>query len=76
LAPEKHAHSDQEEAFYVISGELVIEVDGVTTTLPPRAFALVRRVLPHRHIGGRRTRLLAIFSPAHAFPHLFNKRLS
>jgi hypothetical protein len=60
----------------MISGELVIEVDGVATTLPPRWFALVRRGLPHRHIGGHRTRLLAIFSPAHAFPHQFNKRLS
>jgi quercetin dioxygenase-like cupin family protein len=69
LEEDEHAHAEQEEAFYVISGELVIEVDGVTLTLQPHAFALVPRKVRHRHIVPRGTHLLAIFSPGFLVPH-------
>jgi quercetin dioxygenase-like cupin family protein len=73
LPEEDHAHAEQEEAFYVISGELVIEVDGVTLTLPPRSFALIPRKVGHRHITSRGTHLLGISSPGHTALHQPNE---
>jgi quercetin dioxygenase-like cupin family protein len=69
LTEHDHAHVDQEEAFYVISGELTLEVKGATLVAPARSFVLVPRGMRHRHISAPDTRLLAIYSPAHALPH-------
>jgi mannose-6-phosphate isomerase-like protein (cupin superfamily) len=64
-----HRHADQEEAFYVIDGELTVEAAGRSVTVPPGSFVLVPRGLAHRHVAGPGTRVLAIFSPGHAIPH-------
>ena len=45
--PPTHIHVDEEEAFYVIDGELEIEVDGVTTVARPGSFVLAPSGLPH-----------------------------
>jgi quercetin dioxygenase-like cupin family protein len=70
LPADLHVHPHQEEAFYVISGELAIESDGGTTTVPTGAFVLVPRGVPHRHIVSSGSMLLAVYSPGHTMPHL------
>jgi len=63
-----HAHADQEEAFYVIAGSLILEAEGAATTVEPGGFALVPRGLPHRHIAAPGAFVLAVYSPGHAIP--------
>lgn len=62
-------HADQEEAFYVISGTLFVEIEGVTLTAPARSFVLVPRGVRRRDIAPPGTRMLTIFSPGHTVPH-------
>jgi quercetin dioxygenase-like cupin family protein len=69
LPAQDHVHTDQEEAFYVMSGELTVEVEGVSLTAPPRSFVLVPRGRERHHIAATGTRLLAIYSPGHVVPH-------
>ncbi len=69
LPEHDHEHRDQEEAFYVIHGELTVEVEGSSLTAPARSFVLVPRGLRRRHIAAAGTRLLAIFSPGRIVPH-------
>ena len=64
-----HVHADQEEAFYVMAGDLTVEVEGVSLTAPARSFVLVPRGRQRRHIAATGTRLLAIYSPGHVIPH-------
>ena len=45
--PPVHIHQDEEEAFYVLEGELEIEVDGVTSVARPGSFVLAPSGLPH-----------------------------
>jgi mannose-6-phosphate isomerase-like protein (cupin superfamily) len=72
---DNHVHSDQEEAFYVISGELAVEAQGVVLNAITGSFVLVPRGLPHRHTTTPGTRLLAIYSPGHTVPHASTSRL-
>jgi quercetin dioxygenase-like cupin family protein len=69
LPEHDHTHADQEEAFYVIAGELTVEAAGSSVTVPADSFVLVPRGLPHRHLVGPGTRLLAVSSPGHAVLH-------
>src|SRR5947208_2152815 len=41
LSGDLHAHAEQEEAFYVLAGSLIVEADGAATTLTPGDFVLV-----------------------------------
>jgi quercetin dioxygenase-like cupin family protein len=76
VRPEQdHAHPDQEEAFYVISGELTLEIEGVMLTAPARSFVLIPRGFRHRHIAVAGTRLLTVFSPGHTVPHELHRKL-
>jgi quercetin dioxygenase-like cupin family protein len=70
LAEDLHVHAHQEEAFYVILGEIAIESEGETTSVPTGAFVLVPRGVPHRHIVSPGSMLLAVYSPGHTVPHL------
>jgi mannose-6-phosphate isomerase-like protein (cupin superfamily) len=69
LPEQDHQHADQEEAFYVISGDLAVEVEGVNVTAPAGSFVLVPRGLRRRHIARAGTTILAIFSPGSSVPH-------
>jgi quercetin dioxygenase-like cupin family protein len=69
LPEQEHTHPDQEEAFYVICGELHVEVEGVSVTVPTGSFVLVPRGVRRRHSVAPATRLLAICSPGHVVPH-------
>jgi quercetin dioxygenase-like cupin family protein len=63
-----HEHADQEEAFFLLSGELTVEADGVTTTATPGTFVLVPRGVAHRQILVPDALVLAIYSPGHVIP--------
>lgn len=45
--PPMHVHADEEEAFYVLDGEIEFEVDGTVTTAVAGSFALVPRGAVH-----------------------------
>jgi len=46
--PPPHVHTDEEEAFYLLEGEVRLEVDGVVAHCRPGSFALVPRGAVHR----------------------------
>src|SRR5579864_1315465 len=73
LPREVHTHADQEEAFYVIDAELIVEAEGNTTRLGAGSFALIPRGLPHRHVIAQGGRVLAVYSPGHALQHAMNQ---
>lgn len=64
-----HAHSDQEEAFYVISGELTIETEDAKLSGSTGTFMLIPRGITHRHVAAPASLLLAVYSPGHAVGH-------
>jgi mannose-6-phosphate isomerase-like protein (cupin superfamily) len=45
--PPMHVQTDEEEAFYVLDGEIEFEVDGVVASAAPGTFALVPRGAVH-----------------------------
>ena len=45
--PPMHVQIDEEEAFYILEGEIEFEVDGRVVTATPGTFALVARGAPH-----------------------------
>lgn len=45
--PPMHVQSEEEEAFYVLDGEIEFEVDGTVALGVPGSFALVPRGVPH-----------------------------
>ncbi len=63
-----HEHPDQEEAFYVLSGELKVEAESVEIAATPGTFVLVPRGVAHRHIASPDAFVLAVYSPGHAIP--------
>ena len=60
--PPPHSHP-WDEAFYVIAGELILEVDGDRIVAPARSFVIVPRGTNRRHQLGPASRCLAVFSP-------------
>lgn len=45
--PPRHVHADEEEAFYVLDGEIELEVDGVVAVARAGTFALAPAGRPH-----------------------------
>jgi quercetin dioxygenase-like cupin family protein len=64
--PLPHIHHDEEEAFYLLEGELSIACGEQTWTAMPGAFALLPRGIPHsfRASDAGNARMLQISSPA------------
>ncbi len=65
--PPRHLHFEQDEWFYVVAGEYVVEVGDQTYRLGPGDSVLAPRQVPHlwAHVGERSTgRLLITFQPA------------
>jgi mannose-6-phosphate isomerase-like protein (cupin superfamily) len=64
--PARHLHTEQEELFYVLEGEYVIDVGRERFTLGPGDSVLAPRKLPHvwAYVGNARGRLLITFTPA------------
>lgn len=64
--PPRHIHLDQDEWFYVVEGEFIIEVGSERISLQPGDSLLAPRKLSHvwAHVGDTRGRMLIAFMPA------------
>jgi mannose-6-phosphate isomerase-like protein (cupin superfamily) len=64
--PARHLHYDQDEIFYALEGEFLIEVGDERMWLRPGDSLLAPRRVPHvwAHVGAGRGRMLITFSPA------------
>jgi quercetin dioxygenase-like cupin family protein len=64
--PARHLHTDQDEWFYAVEGEFIIEVGSERMTLNPGDSLLAPRMVPHvwAHVGDTRGRMLIAFMPA------------
>jgi hypothetical protein len=55
-----HKHDDDDEFFYVVDGELLIDLEGRTVTLKPGQGLVVPRTTVHRTRARRRTTILMV----------------
>lgn len=64
--PPRHLHHDQDEWFYAVEGEFVVEVGQERFILKPGDSLLAPRRVPHvwAHVGERNGRMLIAFMPA------------
>ena len=64
--PARHLHYDQDEWFYVLESEFMIEIGDERTILQPGDSLLAPRKIPHvwAHIGETRGRILITWMPA------------
>ena len=64
--PPRHLHHDQDELWYVLAGEYVVEIGSERHQLKPGDCILGPRRIPHAwaFIGGSPGRLLIAFTPA------------
>jgi mannose-6-phosphate isomerase-like protein (cupin superfamily) len=64
--PARHLHHDQDEWFYAVEGEFIIEVGEERFTLNPGDSLLAPRKVPHvwAYVGDVRGRMLIAFMPA------------
>jgi mannose-6-phosphate isomerase-like protein (cupin superfamily) len=64
--PARHLHYDQDEWFYPVEGEFIIEVGQERMRLRPGDSLLAPRKVPHvwAYVGGTRGRMLIAFLPA------------
>ena len=65
-AMEPHAHPDEDDAFYVLEGEITFVVGGEDVVAPPGTFVLVPPGIDHgfRNDGAEPARILNIHAPA------------
>src|SRR3954462_15641082 len=64
--PARHLHHDQDEWFFVVEGEFIIEVGQERISLQPGDSLLAPRKVPHvwAYVGDTRGRILITFMPA------------
>ncbi len=64
--PAKHLHTEQDEYFYALEGEFLLEVGGESFRLHPGDSLFAPRRVPHvwACVGDGRGRILITFSPA------------
>ena len=74
--PNRHLHHDQDELFYVIEGEYVVEVGSDRFHLKAGDCVLGPREVPHAwaFVGKSAGRLLLSYSPAGKMEQFFNDR--
>jgi mannose-6-phosphate isomerase-like protein (cupin superfamily) len=63
---EAHAHEDEDDAFYILEGEMIFTVEGKDVPAPPGTFVLVPPGTEHafRNKGATPVRMLNIHAPA------------
>ena len=63
---EAHAHEDEDDAFYILEGEMIFTVEGKDVAAPPGTFVLVPPGTEHafRNKGATPVRMLNIHAPA------------
>ena len=66
MGPETHVHADEDDAFYILDGELTFLLDEGEVTAPAGTFVLVPPGVDHTFRNGldRPTRVLNIHAPA------------
>lgn len=57
-----HQHADEDELFYVIAGQLFIELESETLTLQPGEFVVIPRGVEHRPFAPEEVSVL-LFEP-------------
>jgi len=64
--PPLHTHANEDEAFYVLEGELRFKLDGELGAAPAGSFVFVPRGTPHcfQNVGDDPARILVMFTPA------------
>jgi quercetin dioxygenase-like cupin family protein len=64
--PPLHRHAGEDEAWYVLAGELEFRLGEQTARAPAGSFVFVPRGTPHafRNAGAGRARILVLFTPA------------
>ena len=73
--PPRHLHYDQDEWFYCVTGEFVIEIDHTQTRLKPGDSILAPRKVPHvwAHVGTGAGKILIAFMPAGRMEQFFRE---
>jgi mannose-6-phosphate isomerase-like protein (cupin superfamily) len=68
----RHLHHDHDETFYVVSGTLVVDVDGEVVTVGPGGLARATRGIAHsfRNPGPGDAVVLAMYDPAPSLEYL------
>ena len=63
---EEHVHAEEDDAFYILEGELTFTFDGETAPAPPGTFVLIPPGILHgfRNDGAIPVRMLNIHAPA------------
>jgi mannose-6-phosphate isomerase-like protein (cupin superfamily) len=63
---ESHVHAEEDDAFYILAGELTFSFGEDTAAAPPGTFVLVPPGVPHgfRNAGGEPVRMLNLHAPA------------
>jgi len=71
--PARHLHVDQDEWFYALEGEFILEVGDRRVHLRPGDSMLAPRQVPHvwAHVGDAHGRILIAFTPAGAMEDFF-----
>jgi mannose-6-phosphate isomerase-like protein (cupin superfamily) len=73
--PARHLHYDQDEWFYAVEGEFIIEIGQERMTLNPGDSVFAPRKVPHvwAHIGETKGRMLIAFMPAGQMEAFFHE---
>ena len=62
-----HAHANEDEALYVLEGEILVHIDGQNHRLAPRGFAFAPRGVPHAFlVTSAEARILCLETPGTA----------
>src|ERR671936_345999 len=64
--PPLHAHANEDEAWYVVEGDLRFRLDDEITSAPAGSFVFVPRGTPHcfQNVGSEPARILVLFTPS------------
>jgi mannose-6-phosphate isomerase-like protein (cupin superfamily) len=73
--PSRHLHYEQDEWFYILEGEFIMEIDQDQFRLTPGDSILGPRKIPHvwAYTGGLRGRILIAFLPAGRMESFFRE---
>ena len=63
---EEHVHDEEDDAFYILEGEMTFTLEGEDVAAPPGTFVLVPPGVPHgfRNDGAEPVRMLNVHAPA------------
>lgn len=64
--PPLHVHANEDEAWYVLEGDLRFRLDDRVTSAPAGSFVFVPRGTPHcfQNVGSGPARILVLFTPS------------